>query len=475
MHKAGPPHSKSKRTGRLRSPGQRQPPPIELEARTPPLRAVDRLIRALRERTERHPAQSSPLPPALAPAQSSPLAPALALLVLDLDRFKLVNDLCGHHAGDLVLSIVSDRYGRAVAKSGGALAHIGGDEFACVVPLGTDSGAGDEYRAEAVASDLQDILAAPIVLGQHMIHLTAAIGIAIDPCGDVPAEQLLRAASIAVSRAKAVGGATVRRFMPEMLARLTDRAALEEALRSSLLRGELVPYYQPIVALPSRTIARFELLARWLHPQRGLLGPDQFLPVSEDLHLIDDLMFSLLRQACRDARDWPDGVGLAINMSPRQVCDPALADHLLQIAFASAFPPERLTVEITEDAMVHSLADARATIETLRGAGVHVALDDFGTGYGSLARLCELPLDTLKIDRTLIQAIDRDAGRKLVNTVIDLGRSLGMPVTAEGVETEQQAQFLIERGCAYAQGFLFGRPAPAREAARIAGLGPWQT
>ena len=443
MHDAGQPHSVSRQAGRTDASGQRQSPFIDLEAREPPLRAVERIVSAIRE------------------GVATP--PSVALLVLDLDRFKLINDLCGHTAGDEVITTVADRCARAVARSGGAVAHIGGDEFACVIPFiaGLD-------MAEAIAASLQDNLAAPIVLGGHIIHLTVAIGMTSDPSGTAQAEDLLRSASIAVSHAKAAGGATTRRFTPEMLTSLTDRAALEEALRSGLLRGELVPYYQPIVALPSRSVARFELLARWEHPQRGLLGPDQFLPVSEDLHLIDDLMFILLRQACRDARDWPESVGLSINMSPQQVCDPTVAGRLLQIVFACAFPPERLTVEITENAMVDSLADARATIEALRKAGVHVALDDFGTGYASLARLCNLPLDTIKIDRTLIEAIDSDAGRKLVNTVIDLGRSLGMPVTAEGIETEEQARFLVERGCAFGQGFLFGRPAPAPNAARIA-------
>lgn len=442
MHEAGQPHSVSGQPDRAHGFGQGQGSSSNPEAREPPLRVVERIVNAVRERT------AAPLP--------------LALLVLDLDRFKLINDLCGHAAGDEVITTVSRRCARAVEKSGGAIGHLGADEFACIVPftLGLD-------MAEVIAASLQDILAAPIVVGPHMIHLTATIGIASDPDGSAPAEPLLRSASIALSHAKAEGTAT-RRFTPEMLAHLTDRAALEEALRSGLLRGELVPYYQPIVALPSRSVARFELLARWEHPQRGLLGPDQFLPVSEELHLIDDMMLTLLRQACRDARAWPENVGLAINMSPRQVCDPTVAGRILQIVFAYGLPPERLTVEITENAMVQNLTDANATIETLRRAGVRLALDDFGIGYGSLARLCNLPLDTIKIDRTLIEAIDRDAGRKLVNTVIDLGRSLDMPVTAEGIETEEQALFLIERGCAFGQGFLFGRPAPAQEAARIA-------
>ncbi|WP_165912200.1 bifunctional diguanylate cyclase/phosphodiesterase [Novosphingobium sp. PhB165] len=380
----------------------------------------------------------------------------LSLLILDLDRFKLVNDLCGHAAGDEVIAIAAGRCGRIAAKVSGRVVHVGGDEFACVLPL--NDGAD---LSEAVAADLLDVLASPIVLGRHMIHLTASIGIASDPSGTTTPERLLRGASIAMSRAKASGGAAVRRFTPEMLATLTDRAALEEALRSALLRGELVPHYQPIVALPSRKIARFEVLARWEHPHRGLLGPDLFLQVGEDLRLIDDMLFGLLRQACRNAREWPDEVGLSVNMSPQQVCDPGVAARLLQIVFACGLPPERLTVEITENAMVDNLADARATIDTLRGAGARIALDDFGTGYASLARLCHLPLDTIKIDRTLIQALDSDPGRKLVNTVLDLGRSLGMPVTAEGIETEEQARFLVERGCAFGQGFLFGRAAPA--------------
>jgi len=409
---------------------------LSFEGHEPPLRGVERAVASLRE------CDTAPQP--------------FSLLILNLDRFKLINDLCGHAAGDEVIAIAAGRCSRIAARFSGRVVHVGADEFACVLPF---LDAAD--MADGVAASLLDVLASPIVLGRHMIHLTASIGIAGDPTGIEAPERLLRAASIAMSRAKASGGAAVRRFTPEMLESLTDRAALEEALRSGLLRGELVPYYQPIVTLPSRRIARFEVLARWEHPHRGLLGPDLFLQLSEDLRLIDEMLFALLRQACRTARDWPDDIGLAVNMSPRQVCDPGLAGKLLQIVFACGLPPERLTVEITENAMVNNLADARATIDSLRRAGARIALDDFGTGYASLARLCHLPLDTIKIDRTLIQALDQDAGRKLVNTVLDLGHSLAMPVTAEGIETEEQARFLIERGCAFGQGFLFGRPAPS--------------
>ncbi|WP_395391293.1 bifunctional diguanylate cyclase/phosphodiesterase [Novosphingobium sp. BL-8A] len=441
MPKAGQLDSNARQVDRPHSGGDAAE--LSFEGHEPPLRGVERAVSLLRD-------------------SDGPSQP-LSLLILDLDRFKLVNDLCGHAAGDEVIAIAAGRCTRIAARFGGQVVHVGGDEFACVLPFadGVDV-------ADGVAASLLDVLASPIVLGRHMIHLTASIGIACDPSGTDTPERLLRAASIAMSRAKASGGAAVRRFTPEMLASLTDRAALEEALRSGLLRGELIPYYQPIVTLPSREVARFEVLARWEHPHRGLLGPDLFLQLSEDLRLIDDMLFALLRQACRDARDWPDGVGLAVNMSPRQVCDPGLATRLLQIVFASGLLPERLTVEITENAMMNNVADARATIDALRKAGARIALDDFGTGYASLARLCHLPLDTIKIDRTLIQALDRDAGRKLVNTVLDLGRSLGMPVTAEGIETEEQARFLVERGCAFGQGFLFGRPAPATVAVDVA-------
>ena len=381
-------------------------------------------------------------------------ADRLALMLINLDRFTLVNDLCGPAKGDAVLDIVLHE--RLARLEGAFAAHLAADEFACLLPFSAEDDA-----AIAFAGRLQQIISEPIHIGQHVIYLTASIGLVIEDANAPSADNLLHAASIALSHAREAGGDSVRRFHPDMFVDIGNRAELENDLRSSMMRGELVPYYQPIVTLGSSAPTGFEALARWHHPRQGLVAPDRFLPIADEMGLDRELLFILTRQACRDARDWPPHFTVSINMSPSQLCDPENAVTLLKILFASGLAPGRLIVEITESALIHNLASARETIRSLRNTGIRVALDDFGTGYASLSRLCNLEIDHLKIDRTLIQSLDREAGRKLVKAVVDLGRSLSMPVTAEGIGTEEQASFLRELDCAYGQGYLFGRPAPA--------------
>lgn len=381
-------------------------------------------------------------------------ADRLALMLINLDRFKLVNDLCGPAKGDAVLDIVLHE--RLRRLEGMLAVHLAADEFACLLPFSTE-----DDTAIAFAGRLQRIIGEPIHIGQHVIYLTASIGLVIEDANAPSADDLLHAASIALSHARESGGDTFRRFHPDMFIDIGNRAELENDLRSSMMRGEIAPHYQPIVTLGSSAPTGFEALARWHHPRQGLVGPDRFLPIADAMGLDRDLLFILTRQACRDARDWPPHFTVSINMSPSQLCDPENAVTLLQILFASGLAPGRLIVEITESALIHNLTSARETIRSLRNTGVRVALDDFGTGYASLSRLCNLEIDHLKIDRTLIQSLDREAGRKLVKAVVDLGRSLSMPVTAEGIGTHEQASFLRGLDCAYGQGYLFGRPAPA--------------
>ena len=396
--------------------------------------------------------------------QGDARSPSVVLLIVDLDRFKLINDLCGPAAGDLLIDIMHQRLTGIVDHA--QIIHLGADEFACLL---TDSPSQDV--ADRLAAILLAAIADPVSLGRHMVHPTASIGIAGSISGAGVAEELLRAASIALSHAKLAGGGRIRRFSPEMFSSLAERATLEDDLRGGLLRGELVPYYQPIVALPSGEVLRFEALARWHHPQRGTLGPDRFLSIAEDVGLNDDLLYAMARQSCRDARSWPERIGLSLNMSPRQICAPDVVAQLMRIVFASGLGPERLTIEITEDAVIHNVGAAQAMVATLRNFGVGIALDDFGTGYASLSRICKLPLDMIKIDRTLVQSLDDDAGRKLVKVVMDLGQSLSMPVTAEGIESEKQARDLTALGCAFGQGYLFGRPVSAAETAQLLASG----
>lgn len=463
------------RIPKLFKPNGKRPPPRSTAdpagfsaARVPPLTLVSQALARLRAPDGARPPDGSALSES-APFTRAMPSRAVSLLMVNLDRFKLINDLCGPATGDFLIDIVHERCRRVLRRS--HVIHLGADEFACFLPEGRPGAASgitaSDIPAERLAAQLLKAIGEPVSLGRHMVHLTASIGIATDHAGTVPAEELLRGASIALTHAKDAGGDCARRFSPEMFASLAERASLEEDLRGGLLRGELVPYYQPIVALASRRVVRFEALVRWRHPQRGLLAPDSFLPIAEDVGLNDDLLYAMFRQSCRDAHEWGGGTGLALNMSPWQVCEPHIASRLLRIVFASGLRPDRLTVEITENAVMHDVAAAQATVAALREAGIKVALDDFGSGYASLSRMCKIPLDMIKIDRTLVQSLDSDAGRKLVKVVVDLGQSLAMPVTAEGIETEQQARYLADLGCTFGQGYLFGRPAPADETAAL--------
>lgn len=385
----------------------------------------------------------------------------ISMIVVNLDRFRLVNDLCGHAAGDQVLRVAAERLRRMV-EAHMRLLHLGGDEFALLVAHQRS-----DHTLDGLARRILDAVTMPIDVCGRVVDVGASAGSATDETGASPATDLLRAACIAMSRAKRDGGGSFCAFEPSMDIDLRDRAALEEDLRSGIQCGELVPFYQPIFSLRSADLVGFESLARWNHPGRGMLDPGTFIPIAEDLDAINDLCFTLLRQACRDLRSWPAHLTLSINVSPIQICDPELPLRLLQILYAGGIAPGRLIVEITESALVRDVELARATITSLRNAGVKVALDDFGTGYSSLHHLRELQFDRIKIDRSFIHALDGFAGSKIVKAIVDLGQSLGMPVTAEGIETLEQATMLSSLGCTYGQGFLFGRPLPSAATLRM--------
>ena len=246
---------------------------------------------------------------------------------------------------------------------------------------------------------------------------------------------------------------------------LKARAQLEADLRLGIMRGEIAPFYQPIVKLPSEELVGFEVLARWNHPTKGLINPDDFIPVAEERGLIADLFYGLLRQACSDARDWPPHLRLAINVAPQQVQDPSLPERILAILTETGFAPSRLEVEITETALVNGLEATRSTLISLQKLGVKIALDDFGTGYSSLYHLRELRFDKLKIDKSYVTSLTQGNERaKLVDAIIQLGASMSLETTAEGIETSTNLGWLSDQGCTYGQGYLFGRPMP-KEAA----------
>lgn len=380
---------------------------------------------------------------------------AWALLLIDLDRFKLVNDAFGHEAGDAVLCETARRL-TAATPAGGTSARLGGDEFAILAPYSS--------RAELIglAERLIAEVAAPIQYEHAQVGVGATIGIAISPENGLTPECLLRCADIAMYRGKRQGRSTYRFFEQEMDIELRDRASLETGLLTAITRGEIRPHYQPLVSMPENSVHGFEVLARWYHPERGVLPPDVFIPIAEETGLITELSYVLLRQACIDAQSWPTTLTLAINVSQYQLRDRMLAQRVLAILAHTHFNPKRLEVEVTESALMSDIEAARANLDTLQRAGVSVALDDFGTGYSSLSHLRDINFDRIKIDRSFIQSLGESAeSGKIVDAVLALGKSLGVRTTAEGVENATNSQWLADRGCTDGQGFFFGRPMPA--------------
>lgn len=383
------------------------------------------------------------------------LAPSQAVLLIDLDRFKPVNDIYGHAAGNAVLCAVAERLSTLVPAAGLA-ARLGGDEFALLVPLDGGSEGLSRLAQASIAA-----IAAPIQWQGNELKVGATIGIALISAEQRDADVVLHAADLAMYQGKKDGRGVFRVFKSAMDLELKARAQLESELREAILSGQIEPFYQPVVTLPEKTLVGVEVLARWRHPVRGLLAPVSFIGIAEETGLISELSMHLLRQACLDARDWPPHFQLAVNISPQQFQDRWLCERILAILTETGFSPNRLEVEITETALVQDLEAARTALTSLQHLGVRIALDDFGTGYSSLYHLRELKFDKLKIDRTYVDTITMSAERaKLVDAIIKLGASLGLVTTAEGIETHASVDWLSDQGCDYGQGYLFGAPMP---------------
>ena len=375
-----------------------------------------------------------------------------AVIAIDLDHFKPVNDLYGHGAGDDVLKQISVLLRQQVGQDGFA-ARVGGDEFVVLLRYRDDVAL--DYRVAALLAAFHK----PLRINGNAAVVGATIGVAIAPRDGVEADVLLRRADVALYASKAQGRGSCGFFEPGMDAALAERAALERDLRTAVNNDEIIPYFQPLVSLRAESPPAYEILARWPHATRGLVPPEVFIPVAEEAGLIGDLTLNLLRRACSQALMLPGAPQIALNIAPIQLQDGALVQKLLRILTECGFPPQRLEVEITEDALVADIEAARALLQSLRNLGVRIALDDFGTGYSSLRHLRELPFDTLKIDRSFVEAMtESDEALTIVKAIIQLAKSLGLSVTAEGIETEAQAVTLRALGCQRGQGFLFGRP-----------------
>jgi len=384
-------------------------------------------------------------------------AAVTGLLYIDLDGFKIVNDVRGHRAGDELLKEVADRLRRECDLRNIVLGRIGGDEF---VVLLNDT---DADQVVSIATRLADTLSAPYVLAlDRHVQIGASIGCALAPLHGTSAEELLSRADMALYTAKAAGKGTLRMFSQEMEARVRETLSLEAELRHALQKeSELLVYYQPIVNIHTRQVSAREALIRWNHPERGWVPPGLFIPVAEGAGLIERLGEFVLLRACHDAASWSDGARVAVNISAVQLGKGTVVP-LVKIALsASGLLPGRLEIEVTETALLQDEREVVAELTALREIGVRVALDDFGTGFSSLAHVRAFPFDKIKIDGSFVRdAVDRPDCAAVVRVIADLGKRLGVITVAEGVETPEQLARVIEEGCSEVQGYLFGRPMP---------------
>jgi diguanylate cyclase (GGDEF)-like protein len=382
----------------------------------------------------------------------------LAVLCLDLDRFKDVNDALGHPVGDLLLKSVADRLRRCIRDTD-VIARLGGDEFAIM-----QAGASQPTDVTSLASRLIEAVGAPYELGSHQVVVGLSIGIALAPDDGLNPEQLLRNADMALYRAKADGRGLYRFFEPEMDARMQARRSLEIDLRKAIANREFELFYQPLVDMQTEYVTGFEALIRWHHPERGMIPPLDFISVAEETGLIVPLGDWVLRQACAEAATWPSNVKIAVNLSPIQFKSKNLLPSVISALAASGLSASRLELEITETVLLQDSDATLAILHELRGLGVKISMDDFGTGYSSLSYLRKFPFDKIKIDQSFIFDMSHHHDSlAIVRAVVAMGSSLGIATTAEGVETPEQFKQLKLEGCTEAQGYLFSAPRPAAE------------
>ncbi|HVQ95235.1 MAG TPA: EAL domain-containing protein, partial [Mycobacteriales bacterium] len=393
----------------------------------------------------------------------------VAVLFVDLDDFKLVNDSLGHQAGDQLLVLVARRLSASL-RLGDTAARFGGDEFAVLLE---DA---DEEQANEVADRILTELAGPFDLGESEIFVRASIGVAVADSSIGDGHTLLRNADMAMYHAKAAGKGRHQTFRSSMHTVARRRLELHGDLRRAIERGELRVYYQPIIDLPTGRPASFEALVRWQHPTRGMLQPNDFIPLAEETGLIVPLGRWVLRAATRQARLWLGRFGLpfsmAVNVSVRQLLEDGFAEEVEAALHDSGLPASCLTLELTESVFMTDFGTTAALLARLKVIGVRLAIDDFGTGYSSLSYLERFPIDLIKIDRSFVAALlDPTRPANLVHTILELARRLGVPAIAEGIERTSQFVELREQGCLLGQGFLFSRPLEAADLERVLASG----
>ncbi|MFS2006823.1 putative bifunctional diguanylate cyclase/phosphodiesterase [Duganella sp. CT11-25] len=394
-----------------------------------------------------------------------------AVMFIDLDNFKSINDTRGHDKGDVLLQMVADRLNDAV-RSCDTVARFGGDEF---VVLLEDLGASEPAAARAAqdsAAKLLQAFDAPFEIAGIQHYSTPSIGVTVFGRGAVSVDEVLKRADLAMYQAKAAGRNGMSFFDPAMQARVSARAELEADMRRALNHGEFLLHYQPQLSVDGRVIGA-EALVRWNHPQRGLVPPVEFIPVAEDTNMILHLGRWVMEEACRLQARWGGdprtaGLEMAINVSPSQFHRPDFVEQVLEVLAETGARPDRLRLELTESLLLKDVEGTVTKMQRLRDAGISFALDDFGTGYSSLSYLHRLPLDQLKIDRSFIrEAFKEGHGAAIVRIIVALGKALKMSVLAEGVETADQLSFVSAEGCQYYQGYLFSKPLPEPELAAL--------
>ena len=385
------------------------------------------------------------------------------IFAFDVDRFKMLNDVRGNVVGDQVLVEISDRLAMAV-EDGDFVARVGADEFHVLSTID------DPDTAKIFAEKLQNQIGRPIHNGPAPLQVHASVAFARYGGEDEASDptSIVRRVDIALQYAKADGGSGLSSFEDDMEMSIRERAQLERDLEVAIATGQIQPHFQPVIDLQSNSITGFEVLARWDHPERGLISPSVFIPIAEEMGKLGELTKVILRRACGAARDWPANIKLAVNISPIDFKNPWLAQEILQTLTEVGFPPQRLELEITENALVVDHEQAMKTITSLKNQGISIALDDFGTGYSSLHHLRVLPFGKIKIDQSFVKTMrDNADSRMIVKAIIGLSGSLGLPTTAEGIETNNNADILRDLGCTLGQGFLFSKAVPSKEVPQL--------
>jgi diguanylate cyclase (GGDEF)-like protein len=387
-------------------------------------------------------------------ARASRRGKSIAFLMIDLDGFKKINDLYGHDSGDYLLREVADRM-RDVVPPSSVIARLGGDEFGvCVVfePEYPES-------VDRIAEDLVEALARPVMISDSEQTVTASVGISRPELDCDSIDMLIRRADIALYAAKKNGRNGYSWFESGMEVELRSRNSLEGDIRAAIPNDEFVPFFEQQIDLASGELVGFEMLARWVSPVRGLISPDDFIPIAEETGMIGDLSLSIIRKAMIEAKNWDPKLTISVNISPVQLKDPWLAQKIVKLLVETGFPASRLEVEITESSLFKNLSLAQSIVGSLKNQGIRIALDDFGTGYSSLAHLRALPFDRIKIDRSFVSSMFENAeSAAIVSAIAGLGASLDVPITAEGIENEESITKLKALGCTKGQGWYFGQP-----------------